>query len=66
MSYCHAFYSNYAPTILIAKQASELGAQQVLWLWDDDEKLTEVGTMNIFALITNEQGGECIAFARSA
>lgn len=47
---------NYAPTILISKMAGEMGCQQVLWLYDDDEKLTEVGTMNIFAYWINEQG----------
>lgn len=51
-------FSNYAPTILISKMAGEMGCQQVLWLYDDDEKLTEVGTMNIFAYWINEQGGE--------
>lgn len=49
---------NYAPTILVGKQAAELGCQQVLWLFDEDEKLTEVGTMNIFVYWTNEQGEE--------
>ncbi|KAI6240022.1 Branched-chain-amino-acid transaminase [Aphelenchoides fujianensis] len=49
---------NYAPTILIGKRAAEMGCQQVLWLYDDDEKLTEVGTMNIFVLWKNEQGEE--------
>ncbi|CAD5221931.1 unnamed protein product [Bursaphelenchus xylophilus] len=49
---------NYAPTILVGKQAAELGCQQVLWLFDDDEKLTEVGTMNIMVYWTNENGEE--------
>uniref|UniRef100_A0A7E4UPV0 Branched-chain-amino-acid aminotransferase n=1 Tax=Panagrellus redivivus TaxID=6233 RepID=A0A7E4UPV0_PANRE len=46
---------NYAPTILIGKVATSLGCQQALWLYDKDEKLTEVGTMNIFVFWTNEQ-----------
>lgn len=29
----------------------------MLWLYGDDEKLTEVGTMNIFTFITNDNGG---------
>jgi branched-chain amino acid aminotransferase len=49
---------NYAPTILIGKIATSLGCQQVLWLYDKDEKLTEVGTMNIFMYWKNEQGEE--------
>lgn len=43
--------SNYAPTIMVQRQAEKLGLQQVLWLYGDDMKLTEVGTMNIFITI---------------
>lgn len=49
---------NYAPTILIGKVATSMGCQQVLWLYDNNEKLTEVGTMNIFVLMKNEQNGK--------
>ena len=39
--------------------ASErFGCHQVLWLSGDDEKLTEVGVMNIFVLWRDQQGGE--------
>lgn len=48
--------SNYAPTIYPQRQAEELGHQQVLWLFGDDEKLTEVGTMNIFVSYRDEDG----------
>lgn len=48
--------SNYAPTIQIQKEAARQGLQQVLWLYGDDHQITEVGTMNIFALIINDQG----------
>lgn len=51
------YFSNYAPTILVGRRATEMGCQQVLWLFGEDEKLTEVGTMNIFVYWTNEQGG---------
>ncbi|KAI3412183.1 branched-chain-amino-acid aminotransferase [Globodera pallida] len=47
---------NYAPSILIGKQANELGCQQVLWLSGPDEKITEVGAMNIFVYWRNECG----------
>ena len=50
--------ANYAPTILVGKRATELGCQQVLWLYGEDEKLTEVGTMNIFVYWINENGGK--------
>uniref|UniRef100_A0A914D8C1 Branched-chain-amino-acid aminotransferase n=1 Tax=Acrobeloides nanus TaxID=290746 RepID=A0A914D8C1_9BILA len=49
---------NYAPTIFIETMAREMGCQQALWLYDNDEKLTEVGTMNIFVYWINEQGEE--------
>lgn len=50
--------SNYAPTIQIQKEASAQGLQQVLWLYGEDHQITEVGTMNIFVLLVNEQGGK--------
>ena len=50
--------SNYAPTIMIQKQAERLGLQQVLWLFGDDMKLTEVGTMNIFVAMLNKETGK--------
>lgn len=49
--------SNYAPTIHVQKEAANKGLQQVLWLYGPDHQLTEVGTMNIFVLLTNEKGG---------
>lgn len=52
--------SNYAPTIHIQAEAVKLGLQQVLWLYGEDHQLTEVGTMNIFVMCVNEQGGECL------
>lgn len=50
--------SNYAPTIQIQKEATAQGLQQVLWLYGEDHQITEVGTMNIFVLMVNEQGGK--------
>lgn len=44
--------SNYAPTIMVQKKAEKMGLQQVLWLYGDDAKLTEVGTMNVFVSYT--------------
>lgn len=50
--------SNYAPTIKFQKQAEKLGLQQVLWLYGEDQKLTEVGTMNIFVTYKNSETGK--------
>ena len=56
--WCFILVSNYAPTIDIQRRAMlEHGCQQVLWLYGDDHKLTEVGTMNIFMFWVNEAGG---------
>nr|CAD7603597.1 unnamed protein product [Timema genevievae] len=48
--------SNYAPTIHIQAEAAKRGLQQVLWLYGEDDLLTEVGTMNIFMVCLNDQG----------
>ncbi|XP_025085462.1 branched-chain-amino-acid aminotransferase, cytosolic-like [Pomacea canaliculata] len=51
--------ANYAPTIQVQDHAMrEMDCQQVLWLFGDDHKLTEVGTMNLFMYWINEQGEE--------
>lgn len=49
--------SNYGPTISIQAEAERKGFQQVLWLFGDDLKLTEVGTMNIFVAYRNSTNG---------
>lgn len=49
---------NYAPTIHIQSMAVEkYNCQQVLWLYGEDEQMTEVGTMNIFMMWKNLKGG---------
>lgn len=48
--------SNYAPTIQVQREATEKGLQQVLWLYGEDNEVTEVGTMNIFMFYINEDG----------
>ncbi|CAM9344898.1 unnamed protein product [Ectocarpus sp. 12 AP-2014] len=49
---------NYAPTIQPQAQAlEEHGCAQVLWLFGEEDYVTEVGAMNIFFLIAKEGGG---------
>ncbi|CAM9707854.1 unnamed protein product, partial [Hapterophycus canaliculatus] len=49
---------NYAPTIQPQAEAlEEHGCAQVLWLFGEEDYVTEVGAMNIFFLIRKE-GGE--------
>uniref|UniRef100_A0A0N4ZW94 Branched-chain-amino-acid aminotransferase n=1 Tax=Parastrongyloides trichosuri TaxID=131310 RepID=A0A0N4ZW94_PARTI len=47
---------NYAPTVMVGKEATRLGCQQVLWLYGENEDVTEVGTMNLFVFWKNEEG----------
>lgn len=48
--------SNYAPTIHVQKEAMEKGLQQVLWLYGEENQVTEVGTMNVFMFYVNDDG----------
>ncbi|XP_060800699.1 branched-chain-amino-acid aminotransferase, cytosolic isoform X2 [Amyelois transitella] len=48
--------SNYGPTIEPTARAVKMGHHQVLWLFGPNHEVTEVGTMNIFALYINELG----------
>jgi branched-chain amino acid aminotransferase len=43
--------------LFFQREANEKGFQQVLWLYGDDDQLTEVGTMNIFVFFINDNGG---------
>lgn len=47
---------NYAPTIKCQLEASKKGCAQVLWLFGEDLKITEVGTMNQFFVWRNKKG----------
>lgn len=42
--------SNYGPSIFVQKRSLKEGCQQVLWLYGDDNQVTEAGTMNVFAV----------------
>lgn len=50
--------SNYGPTVQVHHKATEKGLQQVLWLYGEDQQVTEVGTMNIFMLYINDNGSK--------
>ncbi|KZZ91445.1 branched-chain amino acid aminotransferase, cytosolic [Moelleriella libera RCEF 2490] len=49
--------ANYAPCIVPQTQAASRGYQQNLWLFGDEEYVTEVGTMNMFVVIRDKQSG---------
>lgn len=44
----HKLGSNYGPTIHVQQEAQKKGLNQVLWLFGEDDQVTEVGTMNVF------------------
>lgn len=47
---------NYGNSLFAQYEAHGFDCQQVLWLYGADEQITEVGTMNLFLLWTNEDG----------
>ncbi|KAI3628083.1 BAT2 [Malassezia furfur] len=48
--------ANYGPCILPQREAAKKGYQQNLWLFGDEHYLTEVGTMNLFVVLKNDDG----------
>jgi len=48
--------SNYAPTLLPQKMAEMEGCEQVLWVFGEEQEVSEVGAMNIFILMRSESG----------
>lgn len=48
--------ANYAPCIVPQMQAASRGFHQNLWLFGEEEYITEVGTMNLFVAIKNKDG----------
>ncbi|OQR72297.1 branched-chain-amino-acid aminotransferase [Tropilaelaps mercedesae] len=47
---------NYAPTLRIHRDAQGLGTQQVLWLFGEDQQITEAGAMSVFVLLQDKNG----------
>ncbi|KAH8666345.1 branched-chain-amino-acid aminotransferase [Xylariales sp. PMI_506] len=50
--------ANYAPCIVPQLEAASRGFQQNLWLFGEEEYVTEVGTMNMFVAIRNKETGQ--------
>ncbi|KAI0155267.1 branched-chain amino acid aminotransferase [Xylariaceae sp. FL1272] len=50
--------ANYAPCILPQLEAASRGHQQNLWLFGEEEYVTEVGTMNLFVAVKNKETGQ--------
>ncbi|KAF2003230.1 branched-chain amino acid aminotransferase II [Amniculicola lignicola CBS 123094] len=50
--------ANYAPCIVPQMEAASRGFHQNLWLFGEEEYVTEVGTMNLFAAIKDKETGQ--------
>lgn len=50
--------ANYAPCVLPQREAMARGFQQNLWLFGEEEYITEVGTMNLFVAVKNKETGQ--------
>lgn len=50
--------ANYAPCIVPQLQAAKRGFHQNLWLFGEEEYLTEAGTMNFFACVRDKASGK--------
>lgn len=50
--------ANYGPCIVPQLQAASRGFHQNLWLFGEEEYITEVGTMNLFVAIKDKTTGE--------
>ena len=50
--------ANYAPCIVPQLQAAKNGFHQNLWLFGEEEYVTEVGTMNFFVAIKDKETGK--------
>lgn len=62
-SICFLFLKrNYGSSLFAQCEAMENGCQQVLWLYGEDNQITEVGTMNLFLYWINEDGGNSLRF----
>jgi len=48
--------ANYAPCIVPQLEAAKRGFHQNLWLFGEEEFVTEVGTMNMFVALKNKDG----------
>lgn len=50
--------ANYAPCIVPQLEAAKRGFHQNLWLFGEEEYVTEVGTMNMFVALKNKETGQ--------
>lgn len=51
-------FRNYAPSVPPQIEAAKMGYQQILYLSPGDHHLTEVGTMNCFVYMKDDNGSK--------
>jgi len=49
---------NYGPTMKPGAEAMKRGYSQILWVFGEDEQVTEVGAMNVFFFLEKKGGGK--------
>ncbi|BFZ60596.1 branched-chain-amino-acid transaminase bat2 [Saitoella coloradoensis] len=52
--------ANYGPSVKAQVAAAKEGYQQNLWLWGEEDEITEVGTMNFFVVLEGAEGRELV------
>lgn len=52
----HKVGANYAPCMVAEAELRQRGCDQVLWLFGEDNLLTEAGTMNLFVVFRRSDG----------
>lgn len=52
----HKVGANYAPCMVAEAGVRQRGSDQVLWLFGEDDLLTEAGTMNLFVVLRRPDG----------
>lgn len=51
--------ANYSVGLVPQVVAAQEGHQQILWLWGENDEVTEVGTMNFFVVWERDDGSTC-------
>ncbi|KAL0950524.1 hypothetical protein HGRIS_007332 [Hohenbuehelia grisea] len=52
----HKLGLNYSPGFLPQRLAAQQGYDQILWLFGEDKRVTEVGAMNVFVVVKRDDG----------
>jgi len=56
----HKLGANYTSGFSPQRIAAKKGYDQILWLLGDEERVTEVGAMNVFVAVQRDDGGNLL------